>query len=186
MSPQRSNRQQLLDGAIRCLERLPAERLTARVLADESGANLASIAYHFGSKDGLVTAAVVEGLDRWLDELEQALSGIGTGTPAQRLLRANAVVEQTRRQHAGLVRNFFGALAKASYDPVVREQLAEGFRRTRPAVADLLGLGHDRAGHDAAGLALAVFYGQLLQVQLDADLAIRGTRFGRALHRLVD
>jgi DNA-binding transcriptional regulator YbjK len=61
LSPQRSNREQLLDGALCCLERLPAERITARAIAEESGANLASIAYHFGSKDGLVTAAVIEG-----------------------------------------------------------------------------------------------------------------------------
>ena len=49
MSPQRSNRQVLLEGALRCVERLPAERITARVIADESGANAASIVYHFGS-----------------------------------------------------------------------------------------------------------------------------------------
>lgn len=64
VSPQRSNRDQLVDGALRCLERLPADRVTARVIAYESGANLASIGYHFGSKDDLVTAAVIEGLDR--------------------------------------------------------------------------------------------------------------------------
>ena len=56
MSPQRSNRQLLLDGALRCLERLPAEHITARAIADESGANLASIGYHFGSKEALLRA----------------------------------------------------------------------------------------------------------------------------------
>src|ERR687897_41341 len=101
MSPQKSNRQQLLDGALRCVERLPAERLTARTIADEAGANLASIAYHFGSKDALVTAAVIEGLDRWLAEVEHALSAAVSGTTAQRLGRANAVIEQTRERHTG-------------------------------------------------------------------------------------
>jgi AcrR family transcriptional regulator len=186
MSPQRSNREQLIGGALRCLERLPAERITARAIAEESGPNLASIAYHFGSKDGLVTAAVIEGLDRWLAEVEQGLSELGAGTPAERLRRANAAIERTRRRHAGLVRNFVVALAKAPHDPRVREQLAHGFRRTRPAIAELFELGADQAGHDAAGLALAMFYGLMIQVQVDTDLAIAGKRFDRAQRRLLD
>jgi AcrR family transcriptional regulator len=185
MSPQRSNRQQLLDGALRCLERLPAERITARAIAEESGANLASIAYHFGSKDGLVTAAVIEGLDRWLAEVEQALSKMESGTSAERLHRANTVIERTRRRHAGLVRNFVAALAKAPYDALVREQLSDGFRRTRPAVAELLELGSDQPGRDAAGLALAMFYGLMIQVQVDPGLAIPGKRFGVAMGRMM-
>src|SRR5919106_6153791 len=57
VSPQRSNRSRLVEGTLRCLERLPPERITARAIAKESGANLASITYHFGSKDALVTEA---------------------------------------------------------------------------------------------------------------------------------
>ena len=185
MSPQRSNRGQLIDGALRCLERLPAERITARAIAEESGANLASIAYHFGSKDGLVTAAVIEGLDRWLAEVERALSALESGTPAERFRQANAVIERTRRRHVGLVRNFVTALAMAPYDPLVREQLAAGFRRTRPAVAALFELGSDQAGRDAAGLALAMFHGLMIQVQLDSGLAIAGKSFDRAFRRLL-
>ena len=184
MSPQKSNRQQLLDGALRCLERLPAEGVTARTIADEAGANPASIVYHFGSKDALVTAAVIEGLDRWLAELEHALSAVVSGTTAQRLRQANAVIEQTSESHVGLVRNVLAALAKAPYDAMVREQLAEGFRRTRPAVAALFGFGEDRAGRDAAGLALAMFYGLMIQTQLDQQLAVSGRRFDAAMGRL--
>lgn len=186
MSPQRSNRQELVDGALRCLERLPAERVTARAIADESGANLASIAYHFGSKDGLVTAAVIEGLDRWLAEVERALSALESAPRAERFRQANAVIERTRRRHAGLVRNFVTALAMAPHDALVREQLAAGFRRTRPAVAALFELGSDQAGRDAAGLALAMFYGLMIQVQLDSGLAIAGKRLDRAFRRLLD
>ncbi len=186
MSPQRSSRQKLLDGALRCLERLPIDRITARAIADESGANLASIAYHFESKDALITAAVIEGLDRWLAEIERALAAVESGTGGERFRKANTVIEQTRLRHGGLVCSFVAAIAMAQHNPVVRDQLAEGFRRTRPAVARLLGLGDDRAGNDAAGLALAMFYGQLLQVQSDPGLAVTGARFDRALSRLFD
>jgi AcrR family transcriptional regulator len=185
MSPQRSNRQLLLDGALRCLERLPAERVTARVIADESGANLASIGYHFGSKDDLITAAVIEGLDRWLAEIEQNLSVVRAGTPAERYRRARAVIAATQRRHAGLVQNFFAAVAKAPHDPRVRERLAAGIRRTRPAVAMLLGLGDDQAGIDAGALVLALFDGLLLQMMLDPALAIDAQRFDRAQRKLL-
>jgi hypothetical protein len=67
----------------------------------------------------------------------------------------------------------------------VREQLAEGFRRTRTTVAALFGLGDDQTGDDAAGLALAQFYGLLLQVLLDPALAIDGARLVRAQQRLM-
>src|SRR5687768_8052012 len=99
MSPQRSNRDALLEGALRCLEELPPERVTARAIADASGANLASIAYHFGSKDELVTEAVIAGLDRWLAEIGRRLDALDAPDPAARLRRAGEVVDATRREH---------------------------------------------------------------------------------------
>ena len=139
MSPQRSNRSSLVEGALRCLERLPPERITARAIAEESGANLASITYHFGSKDNLVTEAAITGLDRWLADIAVGLHDLPSQSPASRFRRAGEVIESSRQRHAGLARNFVGALAKAQHDPRVRDLLADGFRRSRPAVATLLG-----------------------------------------------
>ena len=180
MSPQRSNRSRLVEGTLRCLERLPPERITARAIAEESGANLASITYHFGSKDALVTEAVIEGLDRWLEEIDRRLGDLASHEPVARYRRAGEVIERSRQRHTGLARNFVGALAKAQHDPRVRKLLAAGFRRTRPNVASLLGLGDDRAGEDAAGLALALFNGLLFQTLIDPALAIEGERLERA------
>jgi AcrR family transcriptional regulator len=185
MSPQRSNRTQLLEGALRCLERLPPERITARAIAEESGANLASIAYHFGSKDNLVTEAAIAGLDRWLIEVAAALGDLEAQDPATRFARAHEVIEATRERHAGLARNYVAALAKAQHDERIRELLAGGFRGARPNVAALLGLGEDEPGQDAAGLVLAMFHGLLYQVLLDPELAIDGERMRRAQARLL-
>jgi AcrR family transcriptional regulator len=184
MSPQRSNRSSLLEGTLRCLERLPPERVTARAIAKESQANIASIAYHFGSKDELVTEAVIAGLDRWLAEISRALGELDGLEPAARLERAGAVIDATRDTHTGLARNFLAALAKGQHDPRVRERLAEGFRTTRARVAALLGLGTDQAGEDAAGLVHSLFTGLLFQALLDPDLAIEGRRMSRAQARL--
>jgi AcrR family transcriptional regulator len=184
VSPQRSNRSQLIEGTLRCLERLPPEQVTARAIAAESEANLASIAYHFGSKDNLVTEAVIEGLDRWLEEIESALATVAPEEPAMRFTRAAEVIETTRRRHLGLARNFLGALAKAQHDARLAQLLAEGFRHTRPNVAALLGLGDDEAGRDAAGLVHSLFTGLLFQQLLDPELGIEGDRMERAKVRL--
>jgi AcrR family transcriptional regulator len=184
MSPQRSNRANLIEGTLRCLERLPPERITARAIAEESGANLASIAYHFGSKDELVTEAAITGLDRWLDEVAEGLGDLGEKDPATRYRLAGEVIERTRRRHGGLARTFLAALAMAQHDERIRELLAAGFARTRPNVAALLGLGEDQAGDDAGGLVLALFYGLLFQTLLDPALAIEGERLRRAQARL--
>jgi AcrR family transcriptional regulator len=184
MSPQRSNRSSLLEGALRCVERLPPERVTARAIAAESGANVASIAYHFGSKDELITEAVIAGLDRWLAEIAASIGEVEDLAPAERLRQAWAQIEATRRRHRGLARNFLGALARAQHDRRVRRTLAEGFRRTRPRVARLLGLGDDQTGKDAAGLVHSMFTGLLFQALLDSSLAIEGARMETAQERL--
>lgn len=182
--PQRSNRSQLIEGTLRCLERLPLERITARVIAQESGANLASITYHFGSKDNLVTAAVIEGLDRWLAEIAAALADVAPQPVATRFARATRAVESTQRRHAGLARSFVIALARAQHDDQVRALLANGFHRSRPELAAVLELGDDQPGQDAAGLVLALFHGLMLQALLEPTLAIEGDRMSRAQARL--
>ncbi|NUO61146.1 MAG: TetR/AcrR family transcriptional regulator [Hamadaea sp.] len=182
--PQHSNRGELIDGVLRCLERLPWDKVTAREIAAESGANLASITYHFGSKDALITAAVVEGLDRWLAEIAAVLSGLASRTPADRFRQAAAVAAATRHRHEGLARMFIGALARAQHDDRVRDLLTEGFRHSRGDVARVLGLGEDQLGNDAGGVMLALFDGLLIQALLHPELAIDGDRLIEAERRL--
>lgn len=184
MSPRPSNRDQLLEGTLRCVERLPPERLTARAIAAEAGANLGSIAYHFGDKDRLVTEAVVLGLDRWLAEVERRLGDVSEATAPERLRLASEAIEATRREHLGLARTFAAALARAQHDEAVRDSLSAGFQKTRPAMAALLGLGEDQAGEDAAGLLHSMFIGLLLQGLLDPELAVEGRRMEAAQARL--
>lgn len=184
MCPQPSNRQALIDGTLRCLEKLPAERITARAIAAEAGANLASITYHFRSKDDLVTVAVIEGLDRWLEEIAARMRDLGSMASGARFQRAAEVVGISRPRHRALAANFVGAVARAQHDPKIRKLLAAGFHRARPNVAAVLALGSDATGLDAAGLLLAQFHGLLMQVLLDPSLAIDGARLTRAQARL--
>jgi AcrR family transcriptional regulator len=185
VSPQRSNRQALLDGALRCLARMPADQITARMIAQESGANLASIGYHFESKDGLLTAAVIEGLDRWLDQIEARLAeGPPQRRAGARFRQAVDIVEQTRHEHEATAAAFVAALVRGQHDPVVAQRLTEGFMHTRPRVAELLDLGSDRTGIDAGAVMHSLFTGLLVQSLLSEDLALNGSRTEAALKRI--
>ncbi|MDR3084408.1 MAG: TetR/AcrR family transcriptional regulator, partial [Streptomyces sp.] len=53
------HREDLLEGAKRCLLEKGFVRTTARDVVKESGTNLASIGYHYGSKDALLAQAYV-------------------------------------------------------------------------------------------------------------------------------
>lgn len=64
------NREDLLEGAKRCLYERGYARTTARDIVAASGTNLASIGYHYGSKEALLDAALIEAIaelsERWL------------------------------------------------------------------------------------------------------------------------
>ncbi|WP_063760902.1 TetR/AcrR family transcriptional regulator [Streptomyces rimosus] len=59
------HREDLLDGAKRCLLDKGYARTTARDIVAASGANLASIGCHYGSKDVLMRQALVETVAEW-------------------------------------------------------------------------------------------------------------------------
>ncbi|WP_032917611.1 TetR/AcrR family transcriptional regulator [Streptomyces rimosus] len=59
------HREDLLEGAKRCLLDKGYARTTARDIVAASGANLASIGYHYGSKDVLMRQALVETIAEW-------------------------------------------------------------------------------------------------------------------------
>lgn len=50
-------------------------RTTARDIVKASGANLASIGYHYGSKDALLTQAFIELISDWGDAFTGGLAG---------------------------------------------------------------------------------------------------------------
>jgi AcrR family transcriptional regulator len=71
------NKEKLLAGARACLYDKGYARTTARDVAAAAGVSLAAIGYHFGTTEALLSAALVEALKEWGDELERALVGDG-------------------------------------------------------------------------------------------------------------
>ncbi|WP_255952140.1 TetR/AcrR family transcriptional regulator [Streptomyces odontomachi] len=72
------HREDLLEGAKRCLLEKGFMRTTARDIVKESGTNLASIGYHYGSKDALLVKAYVA----LIEEMGEAF-GEPAGAPTE-------------------------------------------------------------------------------------------------------
>ncbi|MFF3410976.1 TetR/AcrR family transcriptional regulator [Streptomyces sp. NPDC002742] len=68
------HREDLLEGAKRCLLEKGFVRTTARDIVKESGTNLASIGYHYGSKDALLTRAFVELVQEWGEKFDSPVA----------------------------------------------------------------------------------------------------------------
>ncbi|MFF3329908.1 TetR/AcrR family transcriptional regulator [Streptomyces sp. NPDC002888] len=69
------HREDLLEGAKRCLLGQGFVRTTARDIVKESGTNLASIGYHYGSKDALLVQAYVSLIEGLGDTFDPAWGG---------------------------------------------------------------------------------------------------------------
>ncbi|MGW7061177.1 TetR/AcrR family transcriptional regulator [Streptomyces sp. NPDC054904] len=59
------HREDLLEGAKKCLAEKGFVRTTARDIVSASGTNLASIGYHYGSKDALLAQAFIVLMEEW-------------------------------------------------------------------------------------------------------------------------
>jgi AcrR family transcriptional regulator len=74
------NKEKLLAGARTCLYDKGYARTTARDVAAAAGVSLAAIGYHFGTTEALLSAALIEAVKEWGDELERALTDDGDET----------------------------------------------------------------------------------------------------------
>ncbi|MQY39443.1 hypothetical protein SRB17_74700 [Streptomyces sp. RB17] len=75
------HREDLLEGAKRCLLEKGFLRTTARDIVKESGTNLASIGYHYGSKDALLVQAYVALIEGVGERFDPAYGGEFSQSP---------------------------------------------------------------------------------------------------------
>ncbi|WP_374775959.1 TetR/AcrR family transcriptional regulator [Streptomyces sp. NBC_01310] len=71
------HREDLLEGAKKCLVEKGFVRTTARDIVSASGTNLASIGYHYGSKDALLAQAFIALMEEWGDVFQAGVTGEG-------------------------------------------------------------------------------------------------------------
>ncbi|MBB4933320.1 AcrR family transcriptional regulator [Lipingzhangella halophila] len=180
-----SQREDLLAGAKRCIAEKGYFQTTARDIAAMSGANLASISYHFGSKETLMNTAVLEAVDEWANAVESAVRAARADTPAQRMQIFLdvflAAAEQDRDLHVASIQ----AYAQAQFSEEIREPLAATYLSGRAELAAMIlgGAAEDVDAETArklGSLVHAVSAGLLLQYFLDSDSVPTGTQIREA------
>ncbi|RSN67563.1 MULTISPECIES: TetR/AcrR family transcriptional regulator [Actinomadura] len=131
-------REDLLAGARICLAEKGYSRTTARDIASASGAHLASIGYHFGSKDRLMAVAVLQASDAWGDTIEAAVRAAGEASPAERLRTfLDELFAAIPRQRDLLVAST-QAYTEAQFSEEVRAPLLEAVERGRRELAAMV------------------------------------------------
>ena len=132
------HREALLVGARRCLQERGYARTTARDLVAASGTNLASIGYHFGSKEALLDEAVTQAAQEWSDQLGHITLTDPGATPLQRIRATWQALADSLDEHQPLIVAFLEALAQADRSLQVRTQLADCYERLRAQTAEVV------------------------------------------------
>lgn len=164
-----SNREKLLKAAKECLLTVGYERTTVRHLVAASGANQASINYHFGSKEQLLTTALRDLNREWGDVLFAALA-----RPADEAAHRDDVavwgrIIESIQANRDLWAVNFESLSSARADAEIRGMIAEGQRLAREALARTFGGADDAAAVGARCYAALV--GLAAQWLIDPDAA---------------
>ena len=180
------HREDLLAGARRCLEKRGYARTTARDLVAESGTNLASIGYHFGSKEALLNEAISQSFQEWAERVRDLAVATEPGDDPLRMLGATwTAMLASFVEFRGLALAFTEAMAQVERQPTLRAQLADAYARARSSVAgmiaELTGIPDGPEARTLASFQIAMCDGLLIQWLLDADAVPSGDQFIAAL-----
>jgi AcrR family transcriptional regulator len=173
---QPSSREQLLAGARECLQTKGYARTTARDIAAASGANLASIGYHFGSKEGLLNAAIIRMFEEWTQAVGDGALANPDMPPLERMARSWVTMIESFEERRPLLVAFVESLAQAERSDELRLQMAAHLRDSREAVAGMVRSSLGDAGAEAgvdprvvASFLMAVVDGLVLQWLLSPE-----------------
>ena len=179
-----SSREALLDGARRCLQERGYAHTTARDVAAASGVGLASIGYHFGSKDALLDEALRAAMAEWTEEVVAAALAVGADCPPwDRLRAAMAKLTDSFATQRPIMIAFVEALGRAEREPTLRADLAAAYEQLRAGITGVLG---ELGGRDLASLIVALTDGMLVQWLLDPEHTPSGAAVIDALGNALD
>jgi AcrR family transcriptional regulator len=171
-----SHREQLLEGAIECLKTKGYARTTARDIAAAANANLASIGYHFGSKQALLNEAILRTCEQWTDRLGDAAFVGGDDSPLDQMAASWVAMLSSFQELRPVLVGLIEAVGQSAWSEDLRHELAAHYRTSREQVVAMVrqSLGEDveEAGIDAnviASFLIAVCDGLVLQWLLDPD-----------------
>jgi AcrR family transcriptional regulator len=175
-----SHREQILEGAIECVQTRGVADTTTRDIAAAAGASLASIPYHFGSKDALMDQALLKAIRRYSEHVQQQAFA-GDAPPLQALAKSLIATVDTFAQARPLLISLMEAHVKAIHSEALRERVAANRRvaveRIAAGVSGGLGLEgqlSESQAHAVSVLILALVDGLMLAWLVDPDSVAGG------------
>ncbi|MFI1539349.1 TetR/AcrR family transcriptional regulator [Streptomyces anandii] len=188
------HREDLLEGAKRCLLQKGFVRTTARDIVKESGTNLASIGYHYGSKDALLVEAYIALIEEMGDRFGPGWgAGGATQAPPGSLERfqevwANVIRAMPESRPVWLIS--FELVLQGDRLPEVRRLLAEAEVQGRsgliPLFSDVPEAELDKETVDTEGrLYQTLLQGLMVQWIFDPDSATGADQLTEGLRRLI-
>ncbi|MCK1818037.1 TetR/AcrR family transcriptional regulator [Streptomyces sp. XM83C] len=186
------HREDLLEGAKRCLLAKGFARTTARDIVKESGTNLASIGYHYGSKDALLAQAYVE----LVEDMSVAFDGGGAGVhappgSAERFQEVWANIIATMREPGSMWRLSLEVVVMGDQLPELRDRLARAQREAaRGIVALFTGVPEDSVTDETVD-TVGYFYvtllmGLVMQWHFDPRTAPEADQLTEGLRRVAE
>ncbi|MFB6715415.1 MULTISPECIES: TetR/AcrR family transcriptional regulator [unclassified Streptomyces] len=174
------HREDLLEGAKRCLLDKGYARTTARDIVAASGTNLASIGYHYGSKEALLNLAFLKVTEEWGDVLTERPDEVveadgGPRPPLDQFRDTWERVIESYEQTRSVWQLQMEVVSRIDQDPELKKALVGPQREGRDGLAEnMLGIDPETDPEKArvAGLfCQALLAGVMVQWLMDSDSA---------------
>lgn len=186
------HREDLLEGAKRCLLEKGFARTTARDIVKESGTNLASIGYHYGSKGALLAqayVALVGDLSQAFDAEEPVTGGAEPGS-VERFEEVWGNVIDTMREPGSMWRLSMEIIVMGDQLPEVRDHLALAQREAGRGLISMFmgGRGEDVTEQDVDTLGkffVTLMTGLIAQWTFDPPSAPEADQLAEGLRRVM-
>ncbi|MET9502398.1 TetR/AcrR family transcriptional regulator [Streptomyces sp. NPDC006259] len=186
------HREDLLEGAKRCLLAKGFAATTARDVVKESGTNLASIGYHYGSKDALLAQAYVSLVEGMGDAFEGGDGAGPAGEPGslERFRSVWANIIGTMREPGSLWRLSMEILVMGDKLPEVRDHLSRAQREAGRGLIPLLMGGREEDVSDESADTVGLFYvtlmtGLIAQWTFDPTSAPEADQLAEGLRQVI-
>ncbi|MCF1595619.1 TetR/AcrR family transcriptional regulator [Streptomyces muensis] len=184
------HREDLLEGAKRCLLAKGFVRTTARDIVKESGTNLASIGYHYGSKDALLAQAYVEMVEGMSDAFEGGGELSGEPGSVERFAEVWSNIIGTMRDPGSMWRLSMEIVVMGDQLPEVREHLARAQRGGARGIVTLFHGGREEDVPEETVDTLGYFYltlmmGVMAQWTFDPKTAPEADQLAEGLRQVI-
>jgi AcrR family transcriptional regulator len=173
-----SSKDRLLQGALTCIAQRGYAATSSRDIAKAAGANVASINYHFGSKEALVNEALGQCFGMWNQRVEDAFEAAAGLAPRDQLAAILHAAIDSFADLRSSVHACVESYAPALRSQELRERLAAGYAAVRESAVRLATRHLDDVGVAAprnlaaiASVLMAVCDGLMLQWIADPQAA---------------